>query len=43
MTSEKLRVELLATKLIENLELLTKNVHRGQVICPYCRKEFTIR
>lgn len=28
---------------IENLELLTKNVHRGQVVCPYCGKEFTIR
>ena len=28
---------------IENLELLTKNVHRGQVICPHCGKEFTIR
>ena len=28
---------------IENLELLTKKVHRGTVECPYCRKEFTIR
>jgi hypothetical protein len=28
---------------LENLELLTKNVHRGIVECPYCRKEFTIR
>ena len=28
---------------IENLELLTKNVHRGQVACPYCGREFTIR
>ena len=28
---------------LENLELLTKNVHRGKVECPYCRKEFTIR
>jgi hypothetical protein len=28
---------------LENLELLTKNVHRGRVICPYCKKEFTIR
>ncbi len=27
----------------ENLELLTHNVHRGKVECPYCRKEFTIR
>ncbi len=26
-----------------NLELLTKNVHRGKVVCPYCGKEFTIR
>lgn len=28
---------------IENLELLTKQVHRGQVVCPHCGKEFTIR
>lgn len=28
---------------IENLELLTHNVHRGKVECPYCGKEFTIR
>jgi len=28
---------------IENLELLTHNVHRGRVECPYCGKEFTIR
>lgn len=28
---------------IENLELLTKNVHRGIVQCPFCMKEFTIR
>lgn len=28
---------------IENLELLTKNVHRGIVKCPHCGKEFTIR
>ena len=28
---------------LENLELLTHNVHRGKVKCPYCRKEFTIR
>jgi len=27
----------------ENLELMTKKVHRGIVECPYCRKEFTIR
>lgn len=26
-----------------NLELLTHKVHRGQVECPYCGKEFTIR
>ena len=28
---------------LENLELLTKNVHRGVVLCPHCQKEFTIR
>jgi len=28
---------------LENLELLTKNVHRGIVVCPHCQKEFTIR
>jgi len=28
---------------IENLELLTHNVHRGKVGCPYCGKVFTIR
>jgi hypothetical protein len=28
---------------IENLELLTKRVHRGIVCCPHCQKEFTIR
>ncbi len=28
---------------IENLELLTQNVHRGIVKCPHCGKEFTIR
>jgi hypothetical protein len=28
---------------LKNLELLTKKVHRGNVECPYCRKEFTIR
>lgn len=28
---------------LKNLELLTHNVHRGKVECPYCRKEFTIR
>jgi len=28
---------------IENLELMTKKVHKGIVECPYCAKEFTIR
>ena len=28
---------------LKNLELLTHNVHRGKVQCPYCQKEFTIR
>jgi hypothetical protein len=28
---------------IENLELLTKKIHRGVVCCPFCQKEFTIR
>ena len=28
---------------IENLELLTKKVHRGKVLCPHCNKTFTIR
>lgn len=28
---------------IENLELLTKKVHRGVVKCPHCGNEFTIR
>ncbi len=28
---------------LENLELLTHNVHRGKVECPYCKQEFTIR
>lgn len=28
---------------IENLELLTKKVHRGVVLCPHCGKEFSIR
>ena len=28
---------------IDNLELMTKKVHRGHVICPHCEKEFTIR
>ena len=28
---------------LENLELLTKKVHRGKVVCPYCENEFTIQ
>jgi len=28
---------------IENLELMTKKIHRGNVECPYCQKQFTIR
>jgi hypothetical protein len=28
---------------LENLELITRNVHRGTVECPYCRNSFTIR
>lgn len=28
---------------IENLELMTKKVHRGEVCCPYCNNKFTIR
>ena len=28
---------------LENLELMTKHNHKGQVTCPHCRKEFTIR
>ncbi len=28
---------------IENLELMTKRVHRGQVECPHCGKDFVIR
>jgi hypothetical protein len=28
---------------IENLELMTKRVHRGEVLCPHCNKIFTIR
>ena len=28
---------------IDNLELLTKKVHRGKILCPYCNKEFTIK
>jgi len=28
---------------LENLELMTKRVHRGVVTCPHCKEEFTIR
>ncbi len=28
---------------IENLELMTKRVHRGEVCCPYCNNKFTVR
>lgn len=28
---------------VENLELMTKKVHRGKVLCPYCKNQFTIR
>ena len=28
---------------IENLELMTKRVHRGNVECPHCGETFTIR
>ena len=28
---------------IENLELLTKNNHKGNVVCPHCNKSFFIR
>jgi hypothetical protein len=28
---------------LENLELMTKRVHRGIVECPHCREEFSIR
>lgn len=28
---------------IENLELMTKKVHRGIVECPFCKNNFTIR
>lgn len=27
----------------ENLMLLTKQTHRGKVVCPHCQKEFVIR
>lgn len=28
---------------IENLELMTKRVHKGEVCCPYCNNKFNIR
>lgn len=28
---------------IENLELMTKRVHHGEVLCPHCHKTFRIR
>ena len=28
---------------LENLELMTKQVHRGKVVCPHCQEKFTIR
>jgi hypothetical protein len=28
---------------LRNLELMTKKVHRGKVLCPHCNKTFTIR
>lgn len=28
---------------LENLEIMTKKVHRGVVECPYCKSNFTIR
>jgi hypothetical protein len=28
---------------LNNLELTTKKVHRGKVLCPHCQKTFTIR
>jgi hypothetical protein len=28
---------------LENLEITTKKVHRGEVLCPHCNKTFTIR
>lgn len=27
----------------ENLELVTKNIHYGHIVCPYCGMEFLIR
>lgn len=28
---------------LKNLEIVTKHTHRGQVECPYCGKEFSIK
>ena len=28
---------------LENLELMTKDLHLGKVVCPHCKKEFLIR
>jgi len=28
---------------LDNLELTTKKVHKGEVLCPHCNKTFTIR
>ena len=28
---------------IENLEVMTKRIHKGIVCCPHCQKEFSIR
>lgn len=28
---------------VENLEIVTKRIHYGKVICPYCEHEFSIR
>lgn len=28
---------------LENLELVTLSRHRGQVVCPFCRREFSVR
>jgi hypothetical protein len=28
---------------LENLEVVSKRVHLGNVVCPYCEKEFKIR
>lgn len=28
---------------LENLQLMTKRVHHGLVVCPHCEKEFRIR